>query len=74
MQGRPIRGTTPWTRYAVVLDVPQEAKAIAFGVLLDGAGELWFDSFTFDTVARDVPTSNPRLPEKPRNLDFEQAP
>ena len=75
MQSHPIRGTTPWTRYAVVLDVSQEAKAIAFGVLLGGAGQLWFDSFAFDTVGRDVPvTGNPPLPEKPRNLDFEQAP
>lgn len=75
MQGRAIRGTTPWTRYSVVLDVSPEAKSVSFGVLLGGSGQVWLDTMTFEPVGRDVSvTGNPQLPEKPRNLDFEQAP
>ena len=38
MEDRPIKGTTPWTECAVVLDVPAAASNIAFGVLLSGNG------------------------------------
>ena len=38
MLDRPIKGTTDWTRYAVVLDVDKTAVAIAFGVLAGGEG------------------------------------
>ena len=34
MQDRPIKGTTTWKNYEVVLDVPQDATGIFFGVLL----------------------------------------
>jgi len=58
MQARPIKGTTPWTQYAVVLDVPKDAKTIAFGVLLDGKGTLWVDSFDFQEVGTHIPTTD----------------
>jgi hypothetical protein len=38
MQDRPIKGTTNWQRYDVVLDVPQDATGISFGILLEGTG------------------------------------
>ena len=38
MQQRPIEGTSGWQQYAVVLDVPQNATGIFFGVLLSGSG------------------------------------
>jgi hypothetical protein len=75
MQSRAIRGTEPWRRYEIVLDVPQEAKDIAFGILLDGMGEVWIDDVRFEVVDSSVPTTgvNPhnKLPEQPGNLDFE---
>src|SRR5690349_8293284 len=41
MQDRPIKGTTDWQRYEVVLDVPQESVHVAFGLLLEGKGQVW---------------------------------
>jgi hypothetical protein len=38
MQDRTIKGATAWQRYEVVLQVPQDAKGISFGILLSGAG------------------------------------
>jgi hypothetical protein len=73
MENRAIRGTTGWQRYDVVLDVPKDATAISFGILLTGAGVVWLNGTQFDAVDADVPVTNNGdkvLPEKPINLDF----
>jgi erythromycin esterase-like protein len=44
MQDRGAKGTTPWTRYEISLDVPASARNIVFGVLHPGNGTAWFDS------------------------------
>lgn len=77
MQDRPIKGTTDWTRVAIVLDVPQEAKAIAFGLLLHGKGQVWMDDLKFEVVTLDVPVTGQGIPTgrnngQPKNLDFEE--
>jgi len=48
----PVRGTTGWRRYQVVLDVPKNAKTLSFGVHLNGNGSLWADDFSLEQVAR----------------------
>lgn len=72
MQNRPIKGTTDWQKYNIVLDVPQESINIAFGTLLCGQGQVWLSNVQFNEVAPDVPTSN--ISEtgeaQPGNLDF----
>jgi hypothetical protein len=73
MQNRPIKGTSAWKRYQVVLDVSQQAEAIAFGVLQSGAGQTWIGELKLEVVDRTVPTTNldPReLSPEPTNLDF----
>jgi len=73
MQDRPIKGTTGWQRYDVVLDVPKDATGISFGILLAGTGEGWLNSTKFDVVEAETPVtkSNDRkLPDKPVNLEF----
>ncbi len=74
MQRRPITGTTPWKRYEVVLDVPQKATTVNFGILLEGAGQAWLDGLSFDVVGADVPVTDLRqeVPKRPVNLDFRQ--
>lgn len=76
MQDRPIKGTTNWTKYEIVLDVPAQAEEIAFGLLLTGRGDTWIDDLRFDVVSRDIPvtgqSSATKLPAAPVNLDFEQ--
>jgi hypothetical protein len=76
MQNRPIKGTSDWTPYSVVLDVPTEARAIGFGILLHGAGRAWMDGLRLESVGSDVPVTDmmsapPKpLPKQP-NLRFE---
>jgi beta-lactamase regulating signal transducer with metallopeptidase domain len=55
MQNRPITGTTDWTEYEIVLDVPEEAIGIAHGVLIHGPGKVWFDELHFEIVGDGVP-------------------
>jgi hypothetical protein len=71
MQDRPIKGTGDWTRYEVVLDVAPDAADVAFGLLLNGPGQVWMDDAAFEVVDPSVPTTG-HGPPGPRNLDFEQ--
>ena len=50
MQSRPVKGTTDWTEYSVVLDVPEDATNINFGFLIGGHGTLWGDDLSFEIV------------------------
>jgi hypothetical protein len=71
MEKRPIKGTRDWARYDVVLDVAADSTAIAFGVLLYGAGQVWMDDVAFDVVDASVPTTTPASAPA-ENLNFEQ--
>jgi erythromycin esterase len=84
MSTRAIKGTTDWTKYEVVLDVPAMAADIFFGVIASGRGQTWVDDIQFEVVGQDVattamPTQPVRrlaklvedLPKEPRNLGFE---
>jgi hypothetical protein len=57
MMDRKIEGTTAWTKYSVVLDVPEDAAAIAFGLLMAGKGQVWVDDLAFDVVGPEVATT-----------------
>ena len=72
MQNRPIKGTTDWQRYEIVLNVPQDSTNIAFGVLLEGSGQVWLSDIQFAEVADDVPVTDlsKSFPDQPGNLDF----
>lgn len=74
MQDRPIKGTTGWTKYQVVLDVPEESLNIAFGLLLEGPGQVWMADVHIETVSSSVPTTNlvTDYPDKPSNLNFNE--
>jgi hypothetical protein len=85
MMGRPVKGTTEWTKYEVVLDLPEEAEEIFFGYLVAGKGRGWVDDISFEAVGKDVPTTGLEVqpmdrqgeltkdaPKEPKNLDFEQ--
>ena len=72
MQDRPIKGTADWTRHEIVLDVPDKATNISFGILLHGEGKLWLDDVQFQVVDTSVPTTGAmRSNPTPKNLDFE---
>lgn len=75
MAKRPIQGSADWNQYHVILDIPQNSHAIAFGVLLNGSGKAWVDQFRFDIVDAKTPATDGEeedsLPLAPVNLDFE---
>lgn len=84
MQNRPIRGSTDWQLYSLVLDVPESATVLAYGIGLSGSGTTWLDAAQIEVVDQTVPTSGkkrnilpkPPIGEKwikaaPFNLNFE---
>jgi hypothetical protein len=78
MSDRKIKGTTPWTKYEIVLDVPDNASKLAYGALLSGTGQIWFDNLKFEIVdstisvtGKNMSGSSPSISE-PVNLDFEK--
>jgi hypothetical protein len=48
MQNRPLRGTTAYGWYRVVLDVPPEAEHVTFGVMLRGPGAVFIGELQFE--------------------------
>ena len=78
MGNRRIKGTTAWTKYEIVADVPAEAATITFGAMLHGEGQLWFDDMTIEVVDASVPVTQAvaksvnNIRPQPAKLDFEQ--
>ena len=70
MFNRHIKGTTEWTKYEIVLDVPETASNIAYGCLLNGTGQIWFDDFSFEIVGDAAKVTHTML-LKPINTGFE---
>lgn len=75
MNDYPIMGTTDWSTYKCVLDVPEESKMIAYGVIAQGKGKTWLSNVKLEEVSKDVPTTNMEgmtSKSRPQNLDFEE--
>ena len=73
MGDRPIKGNTEWKKYEIVLDVPEKAYKLAFGALLGGTGQIWFDEIKFEIVDKTVPTTGGSItPKEPTNLNFDK--
>ena len=45
MHDRLIRGSTPWTSYAIETLVPEESEWLNYGLVLVANGTLWADNF-----------------------------
>ncbi len=72
MQNRPVQGSTDWTPYSVVLDIPNGATGVSLGILLDGTGTVWMSSVKFEVVTTDTPvTALFTAPAEPANLDLQ---
>jgi hypothetical protein len=54
---RSIKGTTPWTKYEVVLDVPMNASNILYGVMIAGTGEIRWHTCVLEIVDDSVPVT-----------------
>lgn len=55
---RGITGTTDWKVQEIVLDIPQNTKTIALGVLASGKGMVWADNIKLDIVDQTTPVTN----------------
>lgn len=73
---RQVKGTTGWTKYDIVLDIPKQSNNIAFGVMLGGKGDVWIDDFSFEKVGTDVSVTDcpcsGRRKTSAVNLNFEE--
>jgi serine/threonine protein kinase len=58
MQDRPIKRTTGWQNYHVVLDVASDATDIYFGILLNGPGSVWLNTVNLEVVGSEVTTTD----------------
>lgn len=81
---RSVKGDTDWRKYEIVVNVPENATMLAYGALLSGEGQIWFDRITFEEVdasvattgiSRENTTGRSGKPEgimlQPYNLSFE---
>jgi len=78
MDSRPMKGTTEWQKCSIVLDVPANAGALAFGFFIGGTGHAWVSGVKLEEVGLDVPSTNTykgekKRPAAPVNLDFSVA-
>mgnify|MGYP006149153235 CR=1 FL=1 len=69
MSDRPIEGTTDWTEYSILMNVPETSKTLNFGALLNGNGKIWLNDVKFEVIS--VMDNNETL-SPPSNLNFEK--
>lgn len=50
MLDRPVKGTTPWTRYTITIPVVKGAEALEVGAMMRGKGSLWFDDAELEFI------------------------
>jgi len=50
MGDRPITGSSDWENYEIVLDVPEHATNISYGILLAGTGKAWVDGLQLEKI------------------------
>ncbi len=78
MHDRELTGTTGWTKYEIILDVPANASNLVYGALLAGTGQIWFDNIAFEEAGSsntkaEVNNSDDSMNKKEAvNLDFEK--
>lgn len=64
-----LRGTVDWKDVSIVLDVPDAAASVHYGMLLVGAGRLWARNLRVGIIDGDSPvTSWQPFPSAPINL------
>jgi hypothetical protein len=74
MMDRSIKGSVDWHEYQVVLNVPKDATAVAFGILVKRSGKVWLNNVKFEIVGTDVSVTAKPFGEtqiEPVNLNFE---
>lgn len=66
-----LSGDVDWLERSVVLDVPEGAGTIHYGVMLSGGGSLWARNLRVEAAdPSEVSVTAPPLPRRPTNLGF----
>jgi len=70
-----LQGTKPWTSRRIVLDIPEGAASLHFGLLLHGYGRVRVKDLTLREAQGEWPVTaaNGKLLMEPTNLNFESA-
>lgn len=71
MGDRKIKGTSYWTQYSVVLDVPEGSTGIFFGIRMEGKGTVWLSGLQLEVVYDNTPVTGITKAAEPQNLDLE---
>ena len=58
MEHRQAHGTFEWKQQKIVLDVPDDALTINYGLIFEGPGQAWVDDFVFEEVGKRVRSTN----------------
>ena len=72
MEDRPIKGTTEWAKYEIIMDVPDNSTELFYGTVLSGKGKLWFDNISFEEITDDESYPVKYITEGPINTSFEE--
>jgi erythromycin esterase len=72
LSGQAIRGTTPWTRYSMEIDIPASAQNIIFGPEVSGGGTAWFDGLELEIDGKKWADGGapPLLSPSPGHIDW----
>lgn len=54
---RYLQGDNDWVENSLVLDVPEGAVAISYGVALQGNGKVWLNEVNLESVDQSVPVA-----------------
>jgi hypothetical protein len=73
MSDRRIRGTQDWKQVSLVLDIPEDAVTVSYGIMLEGKGKVWFEQPVFQVVDLTVRTTE-RSRMRIRTLELESEP
>jgi|GEM_PF-843184 len=57
-----IPRASDWQRHSLVLDVPDGADGLAYGVFIMSTGSVWMDDVELEVVGDDVPTTGMEFP------------
>jgi hypothetical protein len=76
LQEEDIHGTSDWTLYSVKLPLPEEAKIIYIGAILNGTGKLWVDDFQLLIDGEDLSKAKLKKTEEfkaQKDTDFDNG-
>ena len=68
----PVSGTAEWTRRELVVDVPDDAFGVTFGLILNGTGTVWLDDVALDVVSSATPRTREAPPRGKPSADTER--